>query len=389
MDHIIFEQLHNAGLLSHDKLVESSVRQLSINDIIDFAQQSCILTSAVDLTRDKAIFAQSASLSLGCSRWPCRSLRCRLKRAEQLAQYAALYGDRVYIKNLFSDYGRYIEHDVPINEVDLQQYFAEDIIIYTYLKPVIDAGRIIPITTPYMCVSCLSKHSLGFKDDQPLRDAMQTFTGKMENCIEVTASNPVKRLYRFHATGPDDYIDHGATNFGANHFINILQKMPRVIDRIHMGEDVKLSRTAIKRIGLVKSLAQEHFNSIFFELILAQSLGTSFLTEMPVHIEFIKSLYLTHPNIEREAAIEKNLSCIVPFVNELNLSEIIKLRESEEDSFILFKSALAKAVEEYKKNYGAFTEAEAHALYHDLIRPELAKLELCINKSSPDYSRRA
>ena len=71
----------------------------------------------------------------------------------------------------------------------------------------------------------------------------------------------------------------------------------------------------------------------------------------------------------------------MPFAKELKPSEILKMRQRDEDAFTLFKAALANAVAEYKRNYGTFTEADAKALYSDVIRPKLAKLEARIQKS--------
>jgi len=137
----------------------------------------------------------------------------------------------------------------------------------------------------------------------------------------------------------------------------------------------------LRKIGYAEYLSYEHYQSIIFGLTLSQCLQTGFLTEMPLHVEFLKQFSSTSPRIERDMLIEKHLTCLVPFLKELSPAEILKVRENEEDSFILFKSAIAEAVDEYRKNYGKFNEADAKALYSDVLRPKLAELENKVGKA--------
>jgi len=381
MKHILFEQLQNAGYLRHGKPVETAIRQASLSNILDFAQQSCETTSAKDFPRDNKMFSQSASLSLGCSRWPCAGIKCRLERAEQIAHYAALYSDRIYIRNFFSDYIEHHNPKKPPDENIIRREFFEDIQVIAYLKPIIEAGRITPITPPHCCLNCLSKNSLGFKDDKPLRKAMRELTSKIEKNIEVVVQRIRNGPYTLVAEGPEDLLYHGATCLIREEPPYALKNMPRIFDRVQKGDKIHLSRWALHRIGLAKNIANMHYQNIFFELILAQCLGTGFLTDMPIHIELLKNLSQNPVCAERDLAIEKHLTCLVPFAKELNPLEILKLRNEDEDAFILFKASLADAVNEYKKNYGTFSESDAKALYCDVIRPKLCQLEARIQKS--------
>lgn len=102
---------------------------------------------------------------------------------------------------------------------------------------------------------------------------------------------------------------------------------------------------------------------------------------MPLHVQFLKKLSSVPPWVERDALVERHLTCLVPFLKELSPAEILQVREKEEDAFILFKSALAEAIDEYRKNYGRFEEADARALYSDILRPKLTELKSKVSKA--------
>ena len=173
----------------------------------------------------------------------------------------------------------------------------------------------------------------------------------------------------------------GTSVYASNTPPDGLRNMPRIFSRILDGEEVQLSKWALQRTDIAESFALDHFQSMFFQLSLAQCFGTGFLTDWPVHIKFLKQLSFNLPRAERDHAIENQLTCLVPYAAELQPKEILKLRKAEEEAFVGFRAALAKAVDEYRNNYGSFTKADAKALFADVIKPKLSKLEVRINKA--------
>lgn len=380
MSHILFEQLENAGYIRGTNLNHSAIERALPVDILDLAQESCELTSAKDLPQDNALLSHSASIALGCGRWPCSGLNCRRERAEQLAHFAALYSDRVYIRNLFSDYVEHLDDRHLPDESVLRERFAEDLEILTYLRPFIEAEKILPITAPNYCLHCLAKHS-GLQGERQLTKSLRSLVQRMEDEIDASLSYSAEGLYHIHAKGPEDLLAHGSSHWLGNTAPPNLDTMPRIYERIQKGKTVHLSRWALRKIGYPAYLASFHRRSIIFELSLAQCLGTGFLTDMSLHVQFLKELSSGSPWVERDALVERHLTCLVPFLKELSPAEVLQVREKEEDAFILFKSALAEAIGEYRKNYGRFEEADARALYSDILRPKLAELDTIVDKA--------
>ncbi len=79
--------------------------------------------------------------------------------------------------------------------------------------------------------------------------------------------------------------------------------------------------------------------------------------------------------------MQKYLTCLLPFVESVDAQSLIKLRNSEQEAFILFRAALTKAIEEYKIAGDSFTERDAQAVYADILQPRLASLSAKISKA--------
>ncbi len=123
-------------------------------------------------------------------------------------------------------------------------------------------------------------------------------------------------------------------------------------------------------------------------LATSKCLNTAFLTESDIHISFLNSLHEL-PIVQKQNAISaKHLTSIVPFVEDVKLTDIIKLRNREEDAFINYRRALSSAIAEFVKPGEQFTKKEARALHADIIAPSLASLNIKVKQAKRDLVRK-
>jgi len=241
MKHILFERLEKAGFLKGGNVNCDVIAHTSPFEILDFATEPCEVLSSKNLSRDNSVLANAASISLGCGRWPCDSLSCRLKRAEQLAQFAALYSDQVYIRYPFSDYIKHTKGKHLPDESVIRTNFAEDIVLLNYLRPLIESKKILPITPPYICLNCLAKQSLGLKDDKQLKKAFRFLKHRMENEIDTSISMIAGKFYSIKADGPEDLLHHGfSVAISKTPPLN-LKKIPRIFETVASLQSCLLS----------------------------------------------------------------------------------------------------------------------------------------------------
>ena len=73
----------------------------------------------------------------------------------------------------------------------------------------------------------------------------------------------------------------------------------------------------------------------------------------------------------RNQLLAKHLQTIVPFVSDVGLKDLLKLRHREEGAFIRFRGALSEALKEATPGGPRFTDRTAHDLYADVVAPRL------------------
>lgn len=208
MNEGILELLDNADLVRKGRVNIKKIRALSASQIRDFSLQSVMLTTAEEMQREKSLFSHSASVSLSGDRYPCMSLRCRLRRAIELAQFTAFYSERVYFRNFLGDYSVH-ENAKKFGSGDrLRQSFAEDIVIMLYLRPLVERGFLVPITPPHYCLHCLATQSFGPDADKRFKRIFNNLAiwYNKETAVSFMRTGS---SHMIHFQGSDVLIDHG------------------------------------------------------------------------------------------------------------------------------------------------------------------------------------
>jgi hypothetical protein len=119
-------------------------------------------------------------------------------------------------------------------------------------------------------------------------------------------------------------------------------------------------------------------------MLTAQLSNSSYLTSNPLEVSLLSSLS-NQPSIERRNKIAyKYLTSIVPFVEDISISKLIRVRQREEEAFVQYRSALNEAIDKFQSRGHDFREKEARELYSDLIAPRLAALERGIKLAKRD-----
>jgi len=349
----------------------------SISDLLELAEQAAEVTSAASLEQERTSFAHTASLELGGGPSPCVEIGCRIGHADQLARYAALYGDRIYTNCFFADHVAHADSAMRANPETVRSRMKDDLAVLLHLRPLIEAGRVIPVTPPRNhCPHCLSIHTTFDEDTLRRLNAVTDHVARRHlREVEVIVERIGPR-YFVRLKGPEDLLEHGGGGIIFDQIPDGLRSDPRLVARIHHGGPIKLTRSQRLALGTHKREAEKIRQNLVFELSVCQCLGTSLLTSNQLDVDLLTAISQDAVIAKRNALIQRHLTAIVPFLEELDVRDLLELRTKEADSFILFRGALSKAISDTSANGADFTEERARQIYGDVLAPQLAGLDL-------------
>ena len=130
--HPLFELLKKSNLINKRGVNKNALLHMKMEELFVISVLSKEITSSKNMSRESSMFSYSASLSLIGGREPCSETECRINRANELAQFAALYSDRVYIHNFLADYFNNPNNLSPINfeqELHLKTHILNDLLV--------------------------------------------------------------------------------------------------------------------------------------------------------------------------------------------------------------------------------------------------------------------
>lgn len=375
--HPLFELLKKSNLINKRGVNKNALLHMKMEELFVISVLSKEITSSKNMSRESSMFSYSASLSLSGGREPCSETECRINRANELAQFAALYSDRVYIHNFLADYFNNPNNLSPINfeqELHLKTHILNDLLVLNHLRPLIEKEKIIPITPPNYCADCLTVNVFGKEANKNFASAIKSVEQQYRKNISATFLYKNKH-FAIEISGPENLIEHG---FMALHFRNdpeLFSDVPNLLKKVMSTGKVHLLPKDIKALGLDEKFAWEIVSNIIFELSVAQTANTIFLTERDIDVEFLRKIS-PDPEVEkRNQIIQNNLSCMMPFIQGVSPSKLLELREKEEEAFILFRQGLNTAVKEYKNQKSNFTKKDAKAIYSEYLEPQLVRID--------------
>jgi len=150
-----------------------------------------------------------------------------------------------------------------------------------------------------------------------------------------------------------------------------------------------LSLSVASKLQAQRRFAWTVANSATFGILSSKVLKTSFLTDNPLDISFLKAV-ASRPEIDSRNEIAfKHLTSLVPFVADMRIPDLLKLRKREEEAFLNYRKALNEAIAEFRSLSSDFTEKEARQIYSDVIQPRLAALDKRVKVAKKDLLKKS
>lgn len=384
-----FECFEKEGFIKKGQVNDKKILQTPTNKIRPILQEHIELTTLTykEITKDSGL-SHFSSLSLGGSRFPCDGFECRMDKVQQLSHIVALYSDKVYIKNFLDDLLEHANARLEtklFNEDEFRLKFCEDLSLLLYLRPLIEKGLIVPYASKeHLCPQCLVNDNYGKDADKRYAKEYQWLENEFLNKIVVYLQKNESGDFEFLISGPEDLIVHGQITVSLACLPKSIKDSASILNKLEKFKKVKLTNNVIKKAEIISTLTSREFSNVIPEFLSRKELGTSFITDSPLHIKILDSISNDKDIIMSNQLVEQYMTSLVPFIEGLSVDKILELRSRENESFLMFRLAMQEAIKEYNKNLGRLTVKDAKAIHSDIIKPKLAVLDKRVKVASRD-----
>lgn len=319
-------------------------------------------------------FEANADLS-GGSDW-CSSPMCRLRKADELARFSALYSDKVFIANPFD---KYEDFDASYFEEPriwfIRRCLAGDIAVLLYLKPLFEAGLLEVRASPsHVCYDCINKVVDPDSDIKKVLDALRNELRSIYYQGPEYIFRTEKEFYTCTAIGGEHLIEHGETTL---QYSKVHHPDLRVLAKsLGKRKSKRLSSEELRAVGMVETLMDPVLDGLLVQNFSAKIHGTTYLTNKSVEVNLInKTGNRQIANVS--TAMLEGFSHSIPSINSVPIQSILALREQQHDAFLVYRDALDGALKESRN----LNSADIKVLVNDTVRPEINKIERAINVS--------
>jgi hypothetical protein len=333
----------------------------------------------------RPLVMHSASSELGGGGDYCSALECRRRNLLELSRFSLMASDCVYVRNFFS---RYKHSDFSKHSHSaLKQCFIEDLSLLCDIKPLLQRGFMkLQPEEAHFCPTCLEKvqkerglpQGLDRKLKREFARLVQVYREHMTVSFEKSSDG-----YYAHIECPEPFLEHG-TGIVISELPEDIRRMPRLSARIESGETVELSKLLRKKSGFASRLADKMMRSVTYNLFVSRWFDTSLVTRNPLEASVLDSFEQRGPRPPRNHLAAKYLTCTLPFLEDVNIKDLMKLRGREEEAFVSFRAALATMTSEFINQREEFRVEDAKQLYADVIAPRLSELEQRIKIAKQD-----
>jgi hypothetical protein len=363
----VLEVLENRGLVSADA-VERLFNDWPFEDVESVQEE---LYAALDKDSgaakrfprigDPFNFVASASMrgDFGCDAWDCR-----LRKISLLAQYAALYADKIVVPlALGIFYGRECEYDT-------RYLLSGTVLCVQHLRPLVEAGV---VDFARQELSYCDEHlHLALPEHLGIEKAARELYLENKGRFTVSADPPEDaedEWPSFSIKGPHEFLEHG----------RILKTRYEVPGWLKGWRRLKRKRALSSAIVEKSRLVEEIFDDIARDVAIEQALGmkydAKYLTNLPGEALVLSKFSADDGYFEHcRNVLCAHLTHSVPLLDDVPLATVLKVRASEPEAFLQYRAAIGRIVGEYIKTRKVVGEKEAQEIYSDILLPEVLKL---------------
>ena len=304
-----------------------------------------------------------------CGTGGCTEISCRQRRAQRFAVFAALYADKEYIQLEFitSEHYDFCDLDEIQEDEELYIYFKlallKDLSIILAYKELIENG-IVCITPSHkvLCPSCFQKEILGenkFDVDSIIREYL------VKAKVILRAFDETMHEAQVGIKGIDEFFP------GHDLFWTITDK--ESLDELKYEQVGEVIRNKEYSEEFVGRFIQEEILSTMYTTKYCYEQKGKLITNKLSDAMFLAKKSQNYPMSDMIKYVDMLPEYDLLITENLQLKDVIRLRQEESEAFNKYRIALNNAVIEQNKT---FNITDWNKIYDDIIYPELNNLDL-------------
>ena len=296
-----------------------------------------------------------ASASLRGER-TCDYPLCKLRKLPVIERFAALYGDCLVLPIQISGQ----------TSRQLKTSLAAVFITISELRPLIDAGIVIPVPTSVcLCRRCRT----AFDQRNERISAIAASLGKRyQDNIQVRylGKEEVDGSFGFEMKGPSHLIENG---YNIRTFKSRPDWLP---DSLRPGD--LFPKKLVADSGIVTDFFEISRYDLASQSIYAEQYGCSYLSDNNVESEFFGTLDQDINGSFSSIDLARELSHEIPLFSEIPTSRLLALRREFPEAFLTYRSALSESLVR-NEALQAGGRIRAREFFRDVLEPRLNTLK--------------
>jgi len=364
----IIDFLNENGLLGKKQILDF-VKNTHITNLQKFIEDVKDILLKSNKEQEYTPFSFLASRDISGA-GGCTETTCKIERAENLAKFAALYVDKLYIELISISDSHFLKL-AEIKESKFREVIKNDLLLIDKYRILIN-NEIVNILKPYhFCKQCLEEALRAIENEMYIKELENYYLNKVK--IKVSYHPELKKIlneYIYEISNVDDIFGHKIyhfTGFITNNLYSIIKDNP--------GQEYELSEEQITESKLINNILKDEITRLRFQTLESRNLNAKYITSK----DFDSYLYELSSNSKTNIIdVQEEVPVYdLPIISGIDIKDILKIRNSEYDSFKNYQIALNKAAKERIK---ANTKIEMKEIYEDIIYPEFIGLDSKLHK---------
>jgi hypothetical protein len=349
--------------------VHKQIRKLKnekLNEAV-YVLNNVIISRNKDLRVTSSLYNFVASDDLSGGAEYCASIGCRLNKASELIDFASLYADTVLIQNPFEKYLKYDSY----NET-LRNLIVNDILIIWFFSPLIKKGIIRFAQTEHpFCNECFKRLSSNefYNYEKKTEDSYNFLVKEFLDNVTIYFENNEKFGF-LEIVGPEELVEHG-TNY-----IHFTHYTPKELEKYKNSRGKhKIDKKTLESSGLIYGMPDIIVKDFAIQDWYTKNFDFSYLTNRGIDVKLINQTNDNGTNLRNR----KLFDCIahqLPIIRDVNVEDILKIREKDGESFRLYRNNMKNLVRELPENSSHIKEA-----FLDVVQPEIDKINISLSES--------